>query len=91
MSWSVSAIGRAGAVAKKIAEDLAKITCAEPEETVKNHAASAVSAALAAFPEDYVVKVEASGSQTHPNWPSKEGGMVNQLRVNVEPVYGFVQ
>ena len=86
MSWSVSAIGKPAAVAAKVAAAFAGIKCMEPEETIKNAVASAVEAAVKAFPESYAVKVEASGSQS-----ASTGGIVNQLSVKIDPVWGFCE
>jgi hypothetical protein len=90
MSWSVSAIGKASAVAAKAAEQFAAIKCSEPEETIKNTAASAVALALSAFPAHYAVRLTASGSQHQPD-QSKPDEKVNNLRVEIEPIWGFVE
>lgn len=86
MSWSVSATGRAAAVAKKLAEDFARVNCSEPEQTIKNNVASAVDAALTAFPPEAPVRVEASGSQSNMN-----GAITNQLKVEIAPIWGWVE
>lgn len=86
MSWSVSQIGKAFAVAERVAAEIARIKCIEPEETVKNHVGAAIAAALAAYPADFVVEVEASGSQYSPS-----GHPVNSLSVKVRPIHGFVE
>lgn len=90
MSWSVNAIGRASAVAKKLKSDFERIKCSEPEETIKNTVAVAVTAALDAFPPDTAVKVEASGSQYCPD-STKPDQKFNNLTVKLEPLYGFVE
>ncbi len=93
MSWNVTVVGKASAVAAKVAQDLERIKCSEPEETIKNTAASIIATALAAYPEGYAVKVEASGSQG-PGYSStgqQLGGQVNSLNLKIEPVYGFVE
>ena len=87
MSWSVSAVGKAPAVAEKIATGT-NHKCSEPEETIKNAVAAAIATALTAFPADGVVRVEASGSQ---QTDTATGKAVNSLKVNVEPVWGFVE
>jgi hypothetical protein len=81
MSWSVKAVGRASAVAEKLALNFAQIQCSEPEETIKNRVAEAVAAALGAFPRDKAVLVEASGHQSE---------QVNTLNVKIDPLWGFV-
>ena len=90
MSWSVSQIAKPAAVAEKLAADFARIRCIEPEETVKSHVANAVAVALAAFPQNSVVEVRASGSQS----TTGEGPPViatNQLDVTIKPIYGFIE
>lgn len=84
MSWSVSALGKPAAVAKKLAADFERIPpMQEPEETGKKAAASAVAAIVPAFPETHVVRVECNGSQYTPdnNSPDKK---INQLTVKIE-------
>jgi hypothetical protein len=87
MSWSVSATGKAAAVAAKVAADLSKIKCAEPEETIKNAVGSAIAAGLAVFPPDVPVKVSASGSQSDRG----SGQLTNQLSVDMQPIWGFIE
>lgn len=93
MSWSINAVGRAGAVAGKVASEIVKIKCSEPEETIKNAVGAILATALSAYPEGYAVSVEANGSQG-PGYDSATGanigGHVNSLTVNVRPLYGFV-
>jgi hypothetical protein len=89
MSWSVSAIGKASAVAAKLATQFANIKCTEPEETIKNTVASAVAVALKAFPASYVVRVDASGSQSKSH--ADPNAATNQLSVKIDPIYGFVE
>lgn len=60
--------------------------CSEPEETIKTTAAMAVQRALEAFPADHAVRVEASGSQS----PAGDG-YTNSLRVEITPIWGFVE
>ena len=91
MSWSVSAIGKAGAVAQKLAADFAKIKCSEPEQSIKNCVVAAVAAALDTFPQNYAVRVEASGSQSCPDFSKAPDEKVNNLSVKIDPVYGFVE
>jgi hypothetical protein len=90
MSWSVGRTGRAGAVAKALAEDFARIKCVDPEETVKNGIATAVAAALAAFPAGEVVQVSASGSQHDAIYNAPESGKINSLSVMITPIYNFL-
>lgn len=93
MSWSVAAVGKASAVAAKIAKDIAAINCSEPEQTIKNSVGAIVATALAAYPDTYAVTVAASGSQGPGYSPDKPGvamGQVNTLQVSISPLYGFV-
>ena len=94
MSWSLNAVGKASAVAKKLANDAASIQCSEPEETIKNGVAAIIATALAAYPETYAVSVSASGSQSSgysADKPSVALGRVNTLTVSISPMYGFVE
>lgn len=90
MSWSVNKIGKPGAVRAAVAMELARIKCSEPEESIKNSVASALDAALAAFPPSVVVSVSASGSQYAPD-STKPTEFQNNLMVKLDPVYGFVE
>ena len=93
MSWSVAETGKAGAVAKKMAEDFARMhKCDEPEDMIKTGVAKMIADALAAFPPGEAVKVTASGSQFEPYGPDGKvgsGHKVNSLRVDIEPIYNF--
>lgn len=93
MSWSVSRVGKAKAVAVQLAIDLAKIKCSEPEEAIKELFAQQVALALAAYPESSAVAVSASGSQspTYDGSGSPNGGHVNNLNVKIDPLYGFIE
>lgn len=90
MSWSVSAVGKATAVRKSIADQFTRNTCAEPEETVRQTAAKLLDAALAAQDDNQPVEVTASGSQGFKDWNAKTG-VSNQLTMNVRPIYGYVE
>jgi hypothetical protein len=87
MSWHVSAVGKAPAVATKLAADIARMKCAEPEEAIKNSIAEVIAKALSAFPPDCAVRVEARGSQS----PAPNDKFTNQLKVSIEPLWGFVE
>jgi hypothetical protein len=87
MSWSLQRIGKPAVVAVKVAEDVARIKCSEPEESIKNLIGSAISKALAAFPEGMPVRVEASGSQSS----SGPDQAANSLSVKIEPIWGFLE
>lgn len=88
MSWSTSAVGKPAAVAAKIAADIARIKCIEPEEAIKNKLGEAIAAALAAFPPESAVSIEANGSQSSSSQP---GIATNSFSVSVKPLYGFVE
>lgn len=90
MSWSVNAIGKPAAVAAKLAIDFAKNRCVEPEETLKNMVADIVAGALAVYPPNLAVRVEAGGSQ-HAADASKPTELVNSLKIEIAPVYGFLE
>lgn len=91
MSWSVAAIGKAEAVRKSIAEQFSRSSgCVEPEETVRKAAAVMIDTALAAQDPSTAVRVSASGSMSYKDWGVKSGPS-NQLTVNVDPQYGFVE
>lgn len=87
MSWSVSAVGKAAAVAAKIAQEINAYKCAEPEEGVKQAAGVVLAAALAAQDPAGVVQVAASGSQSQQGTPPV---FTNSLAITVTPIYGFV-
>ena len=87
MSWSVLAVGKPSAVAAKLEKDFTAYKCSEPEETIRQSVAMAVSTALAAFPEASAVRVDASGSQSQ----GADGKATNTLSVKIEPLYGFVE
>lgn len=87
MSWSVSAVGKASAVAARITDDIARTKCSEPEETIKNNVGGVIATALGAFPPSTPVRVDASGSQSTLD-PEKP---VNQLSLRIEPIWGFIE
>lgn len=87
MSWSVSAVGKASAVATRIKEQMAVGKCAEPEETIKQAVGEIIATALGSMPEQSLaVKVEASGSQSTTN----NIVVSNSLTVKIEPIHGFL-
>jgi hypothetical protein len=90
MSWSVSGVGKPEALAAKLAKDFAGNKCSEPEETIRQLAASAIAKALEVFPKDKVVSVSASGSQQGGS-TGPQPTYVNQLKVEINPLYGFVE
>ena len=89
MSWSVSAVGKTGPVATKLAGDFSRITYLGPEETIiKNAVAELVATTLAANTKTNVLlKVQASGSgAVH----SVEGSQ-QSVSLSIELLYGFVE
>lgn len=90
MSWSVSAVGKAPAVRASIADQFARGTCIEPEESVKKRVAEAIDKALEAQDPATVVKVVASGSQSFKDYHTKTG-VANYCSVVIEPIGGFVE
>jgi len=89
MSWSVQAIGKAGAVGMEIAKqfDLGG-KCAEPEETIRQSARVLVMAAIGAQDKSKAVKVTASGSQSTDHATK---AVSNVLNISVEPLWNFVE
>ena len=93
MSWSVAAIGKPAAALKSLTEQFDRITCTEPEQSIKSLVKTAIEKALAAYPESSAVDVRASGSQSQAYGPDNklaEGKFTNQLSVEIKPLYGFV-
>ena len=90
MSWSTSAIGKPAAVAAQVEKTLSNIKCMEPEETIKNTIKGILATALAAFPPNMAVKVDANGSQSVPD-SATPTVTTNSLYVKIEPLYGFVE
>jgi hypothetical protein len=90
MSWGISRSGKATAVAAAVEKDLAGLNLSEPELSVKNAIGNAIAQALAAFPSSMPVNVDASGSQTTPDSAHPEE-KVNQARLSIEPLWGFLE
>jgi hypothetical protein len=91
MSWSISAIGKPAAVAAKLAAEFAKNSCSEPEESIRQSVATIVATSLRAFPPDHAVRVEASGSQSCPDFSKAPNEKTNNLSVSIMPIWGFVE
>jgi hypothetical protein len=92
MSWSVSAIGKAPAVARSIADQITNGSkCLEPEESVRQAAAALIKAALVAQDTaGVVVQVIASGSMGYKDWTAKTG-VYNSLNIQIVPQHGFIE
>ena len=89
MSWSFYGTGKPHAVARKAAVELGRITCMEPEQTIKLYVGKIIETALLEFPESgAAVKVEAIGSQAT---DGTTGTHINQLSLTISPIYGFVE
>ena len=88
MSWSFTAIGTPAAVAAKCRDAIESgYKCSEPEEAArKNILEIAAMVAQSMGQEDVAVRVEASGSMFTDSGKVK----TQNLRLLVEPVYGFV-
>lgn len=86
MSWSFSGLGKPHAVFAKAKKDLTQYKCAEPEESIKQMVLNILDKSLSAYPESYAVHVEASGSQS-----SVGEDKVNQLRIDIHQLYGFIE
>jgi hypothetical protein len=85
MSWSVSGVGKPKALAAKLAGEFERMNgnCSEPEESMKNAAAVQIAAGLGAYPDGYLVKVEANGTQYAPDSKAPDE-KVNSLTVKIE-------
>lgn len=93
MSWSVSAVGKSGAVAAKLTNEIS-IACqhlVEPERSVAEAASAAISAALKGFIPDSAVKVTAFGSQSKWGVAGGPDHITNSLKIEIEPIHGFVE
>lgn len=92
MSWSVSALGKAPAVAASIADQFSKSSpCVEPEESVRQAAAVLIATSLKAQGTSTAIKVTAAGSQSHVDYSKPEKGVQNFVNMQIEPQYGFVE
>ncbi len=90
MSWSISAIGKAQAVASGMAKQFAVPQCQEPEETVRQAAAHVIAVSLASQDPNIAVKVSASGSMGFKDYSAKTGPY-NNVSIVIEPLHGFVE
>lgn len=86
MSWSFSGIGKGAAVARLARKAKEQPACSEPEETFRVQALELVALSAEAQGDDVVVKASGSGSM----W--KDGDVIrqNNIKIEVEPLYGFV-
>jgi hypothetical protein len=89
MSWGVSAIGKAPAVAVAIAKQFSNSSpCVEPEESVRLGAAALIAASLAGYDSSGVVSVSANGHQST-TYPTN--AIVNALNIDIRPQHGFIE
>jgi D-arabinose 5-phosphate isomerase GutQ len=89
MSWSVSAIGKSGPVAQKLAKDFANITYLSADEAaLKDKCAELVTKAITANTrKDALLQISASGSgSTHP-----VDGNSQTISLSITQLYGLVE
>lgn len=86
MSWSFYGMGKPEALAKKAREDMTCQKCSEPEESIKDMALAIIEKSLMAMPAASAVRIQASGSQS-----KDERGATNTFKLDIEPIYGFVE
>lgn len=91
MNWSVMAVGKSDAVAKKLAAEFASIKVAGPEIEVVKAAAVMVDAALAGQVPATLIKVTASGSQSSMGQSDAPTRYTNSVKIDIEPISGFVE
>jgi hypothetical protein len=86
MSWSFYKVtGRPPLVMAEIKRQASSMKMAEPEQSIMLKAVDIIEAALDAYPPMMPVQVDASGSQA--SW---DGGASNQLRIEITPVFSFL-
>ena len=92
MSWSVGAVGKAAALRTEISQQFTRGgKCVEPEETIRLEAGRLIDKALESITGPFVVKVQASGSQSYKNYSKPEDGICNNLSIAVEVLHNFVE
>lgn len=91
MSWSVSAVGKSDAVAKKLAADFDRISVTGPEVEAVAGAKAAVMAALGAQVPPTAVQVTASGSQGTMGQTDGPSRYTNSVKIDVQPFFGFIE
>jgi hypothetical protein len=62
---------------------------ASTEETIKNAISQIIADALCGYPADAAVQIVAGGSQYKPD--STKEGIINTLKIEITPLYGFVE
>lgn len=98
MSWSYNGIGKPKKVYEHAVKQLEVQTqhMSDPENTVVQLFLDQLSNITEAMPENSVIRVSASGSQytVPPNGylnKFEAAGIYNNFKVDIEPVYGFVE
>lgn len=91
MSWSFNAIGKPKAVLEKARLELTESAykCPEPEESARKQVYEILKLLLPSYPSTAAVKIEASGSQYTPDLKVSEN--INQLKLDIQPLYGFIE
>ena len=89
MSWNVTAQGKAGALRSYYVDEFGKIKCAEPEQSIAMKLGEAVDIALASFPENFPVKVQAYGSQGQPDFHKMPNKFSHTISLQIESIYGW--
>lgn len=97
MSWNFAAMGKAPAVLKAIKayEEIATASpMMEPEQSIREAALSIAELAVGAMSPDIAVSVSAQGSQSslrNPDTGAFDRFPTNNLKLEIQPVYGFVE
>lgn len=93
MSWSFYAVGKPAAVLALAKKELGQLKCIEPEETVKTLFLATLETTLNAMLDSAVVQVRGCGSQAPVYVNSKlvDGKASNSLKIDIEPLYNFVE
>jgi hypothetical protein len=97
MSWSVTAVGKAEAVAAKAEQEFLKLDghLSGEEKELKDLAAQLVAKTIAAQAPGAAIKLEASGSAVIAAIPGESPVrfvQTNQsLNVSLQPIWGFVE
>lgn len=93
MSWSVSAVGKSDAVAKKLDADFEGILkyVTGPEIEAVKGAQAAIQAGLGAQVPVVAVKVSAFGSQSSMGQAGQPTRYTNSVKIEIEPIPGFLE
>jgi hypothetical protein len=86
MSWSISAIGKAPAVARALRKQISGPLAIQSEEDARERLVSLAEAQLAEMGEATIVKFNADGSAY-----SHDGLIIHTSHFALEPIYGFVE